>query len=164
MSYSCNNNQNVFLTDGRTTSRVSQLPGGTSTICLGYGEDNANDDRFAGTARKRSLQKRRKNEEVTGKIGACDVTGWGARNSGKNPTVIRESKANDALVHGHQQNRSTGTSQQSHRNNKRCVKGQVGSNNNFASGSDPNCGNVITGRSSSRVLAPPGGVSSIRLS
>jgi hypothetical protein len=34
------------------------------------------------------------------------------------------------------------------------------SNNKFASGSNPNAGNVITGRPSSRVLAPPGGPSS----
>ena len=37
---------------------------------------------------------------------------------------------------------------------------QLVSNNRFASGSNPNAGNVITGRPSSRVLAPPGGPSS----
>lgn len=35
------------------------------------------------------------------------------------------------------------------------------SNNAFASGSNMNCGNVITDRPSSRVLNPPGGKSSI---
>jgi SPIRAL1-like protein len=37
------------------------------------------------------------------------------------------------------------------------------SNNAFASGANPNCGNVMTDRSSSRVLAPPGGKSSFSL-
>jgi SPIRAL1-like protein len=37
------------------------------------------------------------------------------------------------------------------------------SNNAFASGTNPNAGNVITDRSSSRVLAPPGGGSSFSL-
>uniref|UniRef100_A0A7S4UJL3 Uncharacterized protein n=1 Tax=Ditylum brightwellii TaxID=49249 RepID=A0A7S4UJL3_9STRA len=37
------------------------------------------------------------------------------------------------------------------------------SNNKFASGSNMNSGNVITGRPSSRVLNPPGGKSSISL-
>ena len=37
------------------------------------------------------------------------------------------------------------------------------SNNAFASGNNPNAGNVITDRSSSRVLAPPGGGSSFSI-
>ena len=39
----------------------------------------------------------------------------------------------------------------------------VTSSNSFASGSNMNCGNVITDRPSSRVLNPPGGKSSITL-
>jgi len=37
------------------------------------------------------------------------------------------------------------------------------SNNVFAQGSNQNCGNVMTDRASSRVLAPPGGRSSVQL-
>ena len=58
MSYGCNNNQSVFLKDGRTTSRVTQLPGGASTICLGYGDDT--DDRFAGTNNSRKSKNKTK--------------------------------------------------------------------------------------------------------
>jgi len=41
--------------------------------------------------------------------------------------------------------------------------GGVGStsSNSFANGSNQNCGNMITDRSSTRIHAPPGGVSSI---
>ena len=35
--------------------------------------------------------------------------------------------------------------------------------NSYANGSNQNCGNVITGRSSTRVAAPPGGTSSFSL-
>jgi len=34
--YSCNDNQNYFVEDGKTTSRVLQDPGGKSSICLGW--------------------------------------------------------------------------------------------------------------------------------
>ncbi|CAN0564817.1 unnamed protein product, partial [Ectocarpus sp. 12 AP-2014] len=37
------------------------------------------------------------------------------------------------------------------------------SSNAFASGHSQNCGNVITGRPSSRVIAPPGGHSTFSL-
>eukprot|EP00937_MAST-01D_sp_MAST-1D-sp2_P005207 g5207.t1 len=37
------------------------------------------------------------------------------------------------------------------------------SSNAFASGANQNCGNVITDRATSRVLAPPGGLSSVSL-
>merc|ERR1712071_262778 len=34
--YSCNDNQNYFVEEGRTTSRVLQNPGGKSSISLGW--------------------------------------------------------------------------------------------------------------------------------
>ena len=38
-SYSCNDNQNYFVDDGRTTSRVLQVPGGNSSISLEWDEN-----------------------------------------------------------------------------------------------------------------------------
>lgn len=35
--YSCNDNQNYFVQNGRTTSRVLQEPGGRTSIDLGWG-------------------------------------------------------------------------------------------------------------------------------
>lgn len=40
-SYSQNNNQNYFVNEGKTSSRVLQAPGGKSSINLGW--DNHND-------------------------------------------------------------------------------------------------------------------------
>ena len=40
-SYSCNDNQNYFVTDGKTTSRVLQAPGGKSSISLGWTDSGA---------------------------------------------------------------------------------------------------------------------------
>ena len=34
--YSCNDNQNYFVSEGRTTSRVLQNPGGNSSIQLAW--------------------------------------------------------------------------------------------------------------------------------
>uniref|UniRef100_A0A6V2BN85 Uncharacterized protein n=1 Tax=Ditylum brightwellii TaxID=49249 RepID=A0A6V2BN85_9STRA len=41
-TYSCNDNQNYFVGDGRTTSRVLAEPGGKSSICLGYDDSSSN--------------------------------------------------------------------------------------------------------------------------
>lgn len=38
MSYSCNDNQNYFVSAGRTTSRVLNPPGGASSFTLGLPE------------------------------------------------------------------------------------------------------------------------------
>ena len=35
--YSCNDNQNYFVENGKTTSRVTQVPGGQSTLSLAWG-------------------------------------------------------------------------------------------------------------------------------
>lgn len=40
-SYSCNDNQNYFVADGKTTSRVLQEPGGKSSISLGWTDKGA---------------------------------------------------------------------------------------------------------------------------
>ena len=42
-NYSCNDNQNYFVSNGRTTSRVTQLPGGSSSINLGWSDQPTKD-------------------------------------------------------------------------------------------------------------------------
>jgi hypothetical protein len=43
MTYGINDNQNVFTKDGRTTSRVLNVPGGKSSVNLGW-DDNVIDE------------------------------------------------------------------------------------------------------------------------
>ena len=40
-SYSCNDNQNYFVSKGKTTSRVLQQPGGLSSINLSWHDENS---------------------------------------------------------------------------------------------------------------------------
>lgn len=39
MSYSANNNQNYFIKNGKSTSRVLAPPGGKSSICIGMDDE-----------------------------------------------------------------------------------------------------------------------------
>ena len=39
--YSINDNQNHFMNDGKTSSRVLQQPGGTSSVCLEWDDNNS---------------------------------------------------------------------------------------------------------------------------
>lgn len=43
MSYGINNNQNNFTKEGRTTSRVLDVPGGKSSVNLGWDEQEKNE-------------------------------------------------------------------------------------------------------------------------
>mmetsp|Transcript_6595 Transcript_6595/g.9969 ORF Transcript_6595/g.9969 Transcript_6595/m.9969 type:complete len:91 (+) Transcript_6595:210-482(+) len=53
MSYGCNDNQNYFMEEGRTTSRVTNNPGGKSTICLGWDTNGSDDVDDVGTTTRR---------------------------------------------------------------------------------------------------------------
>lgn len=53
------------------------------------------------------------------------------------------------------------TNEQRHTASDELVDERLASSNRFASGANMNSGNVITGRSSTRVAAPPGGISQI---
>jgi hypothetical protein len=55
MAYSCNNNQNYFIQDNRSTSRVLQPPGGVSSFSIGGGNFSADHQR--GTNRHQKLPK-----------------------------------------------------------------------------------------------------------
>uniref|UniRef100_A0A7S4QMS1 Uncharacterized protein n=2 Tax=Ditylum brightwellii TaxID=49249 RepID=A0A7S4QMS1_9STRA len=134
-TYSCNDNQNYFVGDGRTTSRVLAEPGGKSSICLGYDDSSSNvtkpkptiDDEPTKEADETTVVKTVEEEEEPTPTAAqtAPKSEWGGMNFGQDSDNV--------------------------------------SNNKFASGSNMNSGNVITGRPSSRVLNPPGGKSSISL-
>mmetsp|Transcript_15349 Transcript_15349/g.22648 ORF Transcript_15349/g.22648 Transcript_15349/m.22648 type:complete len:140 (+) Transcript_15349:119-538(+) len=136
MSYSCNDNQNYFVEDGRTTSRVLSAPGGQSSINLKWDSPAKNKSGRTPLGENQDrvsfIQRKKAKEEVTGKIG--DESG--TRNKG--PKIQQHHTASDVLV------------------DERLV-----SSNRFANGSNMNSGNVMTDRSSTRVVAPPGGASQI---
>jgi hypothetical protein len=48
--YGQNNNQNYFTNDGKTSSRVLQAPGGSSSISLSWNVDNDTNDKNEGTS------------------------------------------------------------------------------------------------------------------
>mmetsp|Transcript_15692 Transcript_15692/g.23275 ORF Transcript_15692/g.23275 Transcript_15692/m.23275 type:complete len:172 (+) Transcript_15692:161-676(+) len=94
MSYGCNDNQNYFMEEGRTTSRVTNNPGGKSTICLGWDTNGSDDVDDVGTTTRRF---RKREKEVTGKIGATQ-NNWGHKSdntqvTGKIGTFEESSKA-----------------------------------------------------------------------
>uniref|UniRef100_A0A7S4HQG7 Microtubule-associated protein Jupiter n=1 Tax=Odontella aurita TaxID=265563 RepID=A0A7S4HQG7_9STRA len=129
MSYSCNDNQNYFVGDGRTTSRVLQAPGGVTSICLGgYKKAKKTETNTAAavtaTADSEAVDKAKDEEEET------------------KENQLSEEVTPDPLI----------------------VKGkETVSSNAFASSATTNSYNVLTDRPTSRVLAPPGGKTSISL-
>lgn len=53
-NYSCNDNQNYFLADGKTTSRVLQVPGGHSSVDLGWDDTSTKENHQTNRNRKSS--------------------------------------------------------------------------------------------------------------
>ncbi|GMI42262.1 hypothetical protein TeGR_g1908 [Tetraparma gracilis] len=151
MSYSCNNNQNVFMTDPtRTTSRVLAPPGGGSQISLGWAD--AGSTQPSGSYESVAAQRRRRNnEEVTGKIGSPAPKAQPLRDNNRQP---QESEQRYALPPQQQQ-------RQQDPNHRHGHLGMNVSSNAFSNGANQNCGNMITDRSSTRIHAPPGGRSNI---
>jgi len=127
-SYSCNDNQNYFVQEGRTTSRVIQAPGGTTSICLGS-DDTAE----------------RKAEKTSGTNESFDEIAT----AGKNVQKAKEEETEEKLSHD--------------LSPAACTAEERVSSNAFASSATTNSYNVLTDRPSSRVLAPPGGKTSISL-
>lgn len=115
MSYSANNNQNIFVQSGRTTSRVLAPPGGHTSICIGGYQEPVHKKTTAATKTEPEASVKKENVEKQA-------------NTVKQLPVTKH------------------------------VDQPISINAYAKSGT-----NVITGRSSSRVLQPPGGHSSIVL-
>ena len=61
MSYGINDNQNVFSKDGRTTSRVLNVPGGKSSVNLGCVEQEKNEPQLP--------RRKKRFDDKNGKVG-----------------------------------------------------------------------------------------------
>lgn len=149
--YGMNENQNHLVTEGRTTSRVTNEPGGKSSVHLGWDSPEKSSElhwnlvlewqnlryllqsRLA-EAQTTAVVNRKDNEKQMKVVEQMKVVG------STPPTVKPE--VNDVK----QVARAGGTGV---------------SSNVFAQGSRMNTGNYITDRPSSRVTQPPGGRSSI---
>uniref|UniRef100_A0A7S2HJG0 Uncharacterized protein n=1 Tax=Helicotheca tamesis TaxID=374047 RepID=A0A7S2HJG0_9STRA len=141
MSYSCNDNQNYFVADGKTTSRVISEPGGKSSICLGWDDGSSNIE----TKKKAATEELNRTEKE-------------AEKQEEEEKKETEEESESAAAATDKSSSSWGTMNFGDDSEEKPI-----SNNAFASGSNMNSGNVITGRPSSRVLNPPGGKTSITL-
>ena len=177
MSYAQNANQNYFVQGGRTTSRVLQQPGGGSSLSLGW-ETPGSDDRFGNNSQNTApsrFNSRSNQKEVTGKIGSLPVQ----NNQYQSTNILGQPQQQQQQPQQQQQQRRPPTNplqpyssaeppvqQQAPQQMQQQDNGYSGgagstSSNKFANGSNQNCGNMITDRSSTRIHAPPGGHSSI---
>lgn len=156
--YGMNENQNVFMDGKRTTSRVTNEPGGKSSVQLGW--DSPKSERncvflhfdllffsshyfvsylnltlyhpLKPVAKEPKLKQTQKEKE-----NVMQIVGSATASTKPNATAYSD-KSRSAVV------------------------GSRGvSSNAYASGSSQNTGNVITDRPTSRVTQPPGGTSSI---
>ena len=132
-------NTNNFMGD-RSSTRVRAPPGGASSICFGASEPaaaapvrRAAPRAAAAAAAPRAAPASSKREEPTPK------------------SVLQDSNARSGSAAPAAAAKAVATS------------GTHVSSNAYATGSNQNCGNVITDRSSTRLHAPPGGKSSFSL-
>eukprot|EP00929_Paragymnodinium_shiwhaense_P067251 TRINITY_DN33869_c0_g1_i1.p1 TRINITY_DN33869_c0_g1~~TRINITY_DN33869_c0_g1_i1.p1 ORF type:complete len:404 (+),score=29.89 TRINITY_DN33869_c0_g1_i1:143-1354(+) len=136
-SFACGSNQNCgnVLTD-RSTTRLHAPPGGKSSFSLGWSEEQ-------------QPAPRQRHPSNYGQ--QPEAWGPGGPSSGRGPAS------------GPPQQGGYGRSGPSHSPRQAVPSGGRVSSNAFATGSNQNCGNVMTDVSSTRVNAPPGGASSMTL-
>lgn len=150
MSYSANDNQNYFVAEGRTTSRVMAQPGGQCSISIGgWTAEELEEQRKRREQREVGVPKVEKTEEqklVDKSPETVIVVPPGKEN---NDAEEQPKESEQAMVKVVSQPPPTQPSSIS--------------SNAFASSSNTNSFNVITDRPTSRVSMPPGGHSSIRL-
>lgn len=157
MSYSANDNQNYFVADGRSTSRVLAQPGGQCSISIGgwtpeeLGRQRQLKEQRAAAATLQASAATVKVEESPKKqSAAADVV---VAPTGKENPVDANIKEEEPEAKSAVAKPPTAAS-----------AAPTGvSSNAFASASSTNSFNVITDRPTSRVTMPPGGHTSIRL-
>lgn len=132
--YSQNENQNYFVPEGRTSSRVMQAPGGTSSINLCW--DNPKDN----------------GETIDNYTYSAVIVNL--HHFFNSTCYVLLTSPSRFLLPLDVVGQLPATKSES-------IKV---SNNSFANGNNMNCGNVLTERPSSRVIHPPGGKSTICLS
>eukprot|EP00934_Nitzschia_sp_Nitz4_P006289 Nitzschia sp. Nitz4//scaffold106_size73319//50097//50540//NITZ4_005741-RA/size73319-processed-gene-0.70-mRNA-1//-1//CDS//3329532535//6279//frame0 len=146
MTYSANDNQNFFVQSGRTTSRVVAQPGGGSSLCLGGWTPE-------------ELERQRQLRE-----GAITVAPTQEEQEEATPVPMSAKENEEVVLPKETKEVSVTKPTQDKPAAAPLAPRPAGqSSNAFASSSSTNSYNVITDRPTSRVLAPPGGHSSIRL-
>jgi hypothetical protein len=151
MSYSANDNQNFFVSSGRTTSRVIAQPGGQCNISIG-----------GWTPEELELQRQKREAAEKKSIHVQEAPEAGTTNNKdaeKYAVSVPVGKENNETVEA---TVSTTRSIQEPTISKPTVAANV-SSNAFASAANTNAFNVITDRPTSRVTRPPGGHTSIVL-
>lgn len=140
-----NDNQNIHVRNGRTTSRVLNRPGGTCQITLGG-------------YTKEELERMRKKREAKKSAAAAANSNSGAENEKKivinqkvAPESLKEKEASPVVEKIIAKQSIASNTLPSARRNTRV------SSNAFASSSSTNSYNVLTDRPTSRVSNPPGG-------
>ncbi len=150
MSYSANDNQNYFVSDGRTTSRVMAQPGGQCSISIGgwtpeelEHQRKLREQREAGTQQTKESQDSKAIDEAT-ETQVVVPPGKENNDAKEQPTEMEPTVEKNVS--------------QVPATNPAAI-----SSNAFASACSTNSFNVITDRPTSRVSMPPGGQTSIRL-
>ena len=149
MSYSANDNQNYFVTSGRTTSRVVAQPGGQCSISLGG---------WTPEELERIRKKREAAEQGTTAVEQYE--------EGEMASQMEAEPSNIAAPVGKENNDAAvvkAESSDSDVEKPLAVTSTTVSSNSFASAANTNSFNVITDRPTSRVTRPPGGHCSIVL-
>mmetsp|Transcript_27129 Transcript_27129/g.55787 ORF Transcript_27129/g.55787 Transcript_27129/m.55787 type:complete len:153 (+) Transcript_27129:107-565(+) len=149
MSYGMNENQNYFMEGSKTTSRVTNAPGGRSSINLswdspkGLSRSDADDKGGNRTNSNHNDQKIVVPDEIMQVVGTA--------------ASMSQQRNNSSMV-------SISGNDKMRKDSTESIGSSIGSSvssNQFALGSRMNSGNVLTDRPSSRVTQPPGGRSSI---
>jgi hypothetical protein len=153
MSYSANDNQNFFVSEGRSTSRVLAQPGGQCSISIGgwtaeelEHQRQLKEQRKAASQQAKTVTIEEPKSTTTEEPAVVAVTGK------ENPVEVNkkeEEKVPEAATKCEKQ--------------EPVAKPAGVSSNSFASASSTNSFNVVTDRPTSRVTMPPGGHTSIRL-
>lgn len=152
MTYSANDNQNFFVSEGRTTSRVLAQPGGQSSISLGGWTPEELE-----RARKLRAEKNKKAADTT--VETVEEVKTAAVE-----TITTEDNATIHAAPGKENGAEAKTNQQVLPvQDKPAPASKAISSNAFASAASTNSFNVITDRPTSRVTRPPGGHCSIVL-
>mmetsp|Transcript_28960 Transcript_28960/g.78427 ORF Transcript_28960/g.78427 Transcript_28960/m.78427 type:complete len:150 (+) Transcript_28960:149-598(+) len=147
-----NENQNIYVRPGRTTSRVLSDPGGTSHICIG-GYTEADMERMRKLREEREAAKKNAagvNMDIENKVKAA---------TNERPRTESETvKDSASFVEKTTEKPVPTTSAALPMQRKTHISSNV-----FASSSTTNSFNVLTDRPTSRVSNPPGGRSNFTL-
>mmetsp|Transcript_8222 Transcript_8222/g.9571 ORF Transcript_8222/g.9571 Transcript_8222/m.9571 type:complete len:145 (+) Transcript_8222:115-549(+) len=136
-----NENQNVYVRDGRTTSRVLNRPGGTCSISIGgYTEEE--------------LERQRQIRESRANGGVGNTSSNNVISKNQNIENVKKNASKDKISEQEVEKTVSTTVDTTLLPSK---KSTSVSSNAYASSSTTNSYNVLTDRPTSKVTRPPGG-------